>query len=1141
MTLNDSIKNMLNRLQEKVNRILNGSDSLLEQEDYAIAVARFMKLKETFISKVSLPNGDYELKYDLDKGRTILRDLLFLYFYVVTKMKTSTTCFDSYFKTAVKNHQTTYVKNVVGDKVSKNTCVISGSGVANLEKEYAIFYSEEENLVLDVVRDAIVILDMIRNSFGHNDGGEKCYYIEENNLIKIQNNGGFENFDTNVIDQDILKNIKNYLDIEIPFEYIADFGNGIEARDNDMYLMEFADLNSFLIARSLKNSSDVFKKVSVERLNFLYSIVGNDNALLQDLPKIVFSSNVSHSKLKYLFDRCELTDLKKLPVGIFSSRCTIDRIVKIHNLGKTKDEYYNDGSILNKLDVELLCSLPNLIFICSDDNFTKVLEMTDPSLHSYDKLLKVDDIAKIASGIFYDSSDKKRVEFLLSSCKSIDELKNIPSKAFSAHCSDKSLTLLVGVPADLTRLYGLPDEVFLIDCDYEKLDYLMGAERNVEILKELPPQVFSANFSVKGLKLLLRENDIRDLKYVDFTKIKNDDDIKKFSVLWGGFFNIEFIKSVPCYFFENNVSEKIIRLILPYIGRSELPDDLIRNICFSTFSFKNLRFIFSIDDNVQERDIIKVIFDYPELQSKVSQIPRFAFSSKCSLSRLNIIMGEEHEVSNLFHFEPLLLSPTISDDKIKFLLSSNYALNFFKNNDNHVFIKWLISNNVDEERIKLLCGEDLNYTVLYNVPDYIVSGYYSNEKIKFFLDKFGSVLFFKFLPPICFSADVSLVKIEYLYSLCNSLTDFCNISSYLFSSHCSIQRIYSLLSKLNNDFKMLNELPKELFLCDDSMVDSLLDLFLKNNKIKNNMFSHLNDETIALIVYMNALFSVYDKNDVNYALLDYRCLDMKTIDDLFAGKVHIDIVSNMNAVKSLCSLPEKMMKIVDDNKLSFTRKYSVNQLKNMSTSNLLNNFKDWERDFRNFFNHWLLKKLIASSKRTTDNLRNASDHLRFKQLGNGVVGIYDEETKKCSDGSSKNVVSFAARAEIKSFFKSLSLVHKQVVGNDYTSYNNCDECFAHYMDSCGISDNYYTLKSLLSDWVDNYIDETRQLCVSLFYLKNQAGISNVTAVYAGSSGFNLKYDESGAHVCENLSTWYSSLDRDVLDNDIVSIDSSFRR
>ncbi len=1126
MAISMSIKEKLNRLREKVEKIINGTDTLFEDESFVVAVANFMMKKETYIKKISLPNGDYELCYDLDKGRVILRDLLFLYFYVSLKMSDHNGLLPT-FKAALENHQKTY-NSISG--LNENTCLISGGRVSQLEDKHAIDVFSDP-FVIDVIRDAVVIVDMIRNSFGHNEEARKCYYIDNDNLIKIKNDGGFADPDNN------LNSIKNYLDLEIPFEYISKFGEGIEPRNSDIYMMELADLNAFLISSVLKYD-DVFKTASVDRLHFLYNLVENDNSLLNHLPKIFFSSSVPLSKIIYLFERCDIHELKKLPVGIYSSRCTVDRILKLHNFGRCRADYYDTGYSLDKIDVELMSKLPDLIFTCSDKNLDIVMNLTDPSLYGEDKRLKVSDISSLPRFFAFSAVSKKRVDDLLLASKNIEEFLKIPSKAFSAHFSDKKLSLLIGCPPDVTRLYDIPAHIFSDEFGSEKLEFLMGEDRDVENLKYISKKIFSNKFSVEGLRGLLNGKDVKEFRDIDFFGIRDDYDIKNLSRIWGDNPDLELLKKLPSNFFDNRVPLELTNLLVDFVDSSFFYYEFVRLVCFPTFCFDNLRYVLKFDKDKSNYELLEYIFSNNDVVENLLSIPRFAFSTKCKLSRLDVLLGENKDFTRLQNLPPSFFASSVTDEKVKFLLSSSYALEFVTEPRNFRIAKDLVY--IDNYRLKLLCGDELEYKYLLQVPDYVIFNYYENKKLEFFMGKFGFYLL-KYVPYVCFVPDVSMDKIEYLYNSVNDSRAFCNLSFFLFDPKCSIARIHYLLGKCDNNFNKINELPKELFFCDDDLVDALFDVSSKNLKVKNDLYSHLDEKNKALLIYANGLFSVMDRSVLDYSLLDYTCLDFNTSDSLFEGVTHIDVQTNMKTVESLCSSYDKFLKVVDNNRLSFTRIYQINSIKNMSGADLVVNFKQWERDFKDFFDRWLLKKLIDSSKRTTDNVRNVADHLRFMQLPSGDLGIFDEETKKNDEGSEKRTISFAARTKTKSLFKSISLIHNQVVNNDYTKFNNCDTCFASYMKAAGVEEDYYDLKNRLSFWIDNYINKTRRMCVSLYYLKSQPTYSNVTAIYHPVNDVNIKYVNSGANVCFDVDTWYNSISDEVLDNDIATIDNLFKR
>ena len=375
--------------------VINNEDVFFDRNIFPIAFSSLIKIKERMMSKYKKTSGGQEIYFDVLASRKILHDILFMSFLI----KKAT-----YLKGDVEKKN-----NFLTDLQAKKNIVVLDSDVdAQLSQTLDLLDFDMTNgqviinntSLAEVIKEAVAVLEIMRNSFGHNENGKKCYLINDNSVISINNNSN-----------------GNRLFVDFDYEYFVDFCYGIKPLVKDYDVLRIVDDNHAHIFNELslsaKDSLDIFYSSDPSRIADLFELVNHDYDLLINLPTVVFSKFVSMERILFLvkdrdnnidYDKVRL--LKKLPVSLFYDKCSIDRIKML----ATDD-----------VDFNILINLPDSLFSCSDNIF----DVKDGNYGIYFLItncfgFEINRFKELSSRWFSRSTNSKKVKFLIEHFNNFD-------------------------------------------------------------------------------------------------------------------------------------------------------------------------------------------------------------------------------------------------------------------------------------------------------------------------------------------------------------------------------------------------------------------------------------------------------------------------------------------------------------------------------------------------------------------------------------------------------------------------------------------------------------------------------------------------------------------------------------------------
>ena len=185
-----------------------------------------MRQKEIYFEKIDISKSKYELRFDYEKGKHIIWDLLFLAKVAQKQMD----------DVALNE-----VENIISESNSYGVVKVSILNCYDLELE-------------ERLKRAVVIIQKIRDSLGHRVSLDEDFIPFEiiDNMAKIQN-----------------RHPNNHLNITLPVSYLKNFGSGIISMNQHL---EIADEIDEYISNNLENDgiynlATLFYRVEPSKLN----------------------------------------------------------------------------------------------------------------------------------------------------------------------------------------------------------------------------------------------------------------------------------------------------------------------------------------------------------------------------------------------------------------------------------------------------------------------------------------------------------------------------------------------------------------------------------------------------------------------------------------------------------------------------------------------------------------------------------------------------------------------------------------------------------------------------------------------------------------------------------------------------------
>lgn len=1095
--------NMVEEFENKrefVRKVLAGDERavVLFNQSYDAAVARFMKLKETIIEKVSI-GSSYDLIFDIEKSRKLLWDLLFLA--EIVKYESAK---DPVIKQKFED----------GLNAKKKLVKFTDSRLSSLLNEEAVEVVPSDNVktLEDILIEAICILDSLRNSFGHNEKGVYCFYDEATRRIFIKN-------DNNL----------NSLDFSFDFSYLADFGNGIKPFWKDKNIRDVVDINHAEIFRKLgfraKDNLDIFYRTSPLRFNFLLSLVGNNYERLLDLPVILFSSNVSEERINFILDHVpNLEYLNELPVILFSEKCTEERIKRL-------------GGVYT-IDFERLKKFPNKLFTCHSSCLTVLDYLLNNGVVE-------DDLKLYPAGLFNVGFNIDKVKYIVELDGEVDfeNLIGISSSFFSGYVNLDKIKMMIKSKNDLQYLSNLPVSIFTYDFDLKKWQYLSEFGNPLAIMTKLPSVAFTSKCSYERFCFVIDYFRVENLEKVDekfFMSNGVSDNKLNFFV---NNLTVEEILKLPSYILGCDID---ISLLIKYyeINKNFLFTSLLPERMFSIdLNIEFIKFLYDIPvDGFDE--VIKYISARPDIVESLNRLPKYIFSvylphqlqdapfrfshglledeseflrwdSSSELERFNkikLIIGENKNISNLYDLKDIIFDDLVSYERLKYVTNNGTDIGRLKElcTPSYEDVFNILFSSVSLDKIKCICGEKLDIDLLLKFPKYFLQ-FTSLEDLKKILDIFDKNS--NELSYLSFNhGDAD--KILFFIGEEHDLEKLTFVPEICFSAECSLERIKCIMKLIDYNYDILGKLPKEIFTCHDILVNKMLNDFNDISiAMQKSVFGINDDKIISLVVYVNSLFNVINPGFLKKKEIDTHCFNLKEISGI--DQSLIDSTSqNIYIALTDSSILDS---IIDD--FSFTRCFKG--VDKMSTQDLILAFKEWEKKLYN----QLYLNLSDLNSDLLYSSRNASAHIRFEYIAPNVIKMNDSYKKYIIDEFGKiekvDICTFDADVECDEFFDFVSSVQDQVFSESYTLDDevrrslifNPISASGKYCDES----EFFRLYREFNDKLKAFVDETKNLIISLCYLKEKKRIVNAKAIYRPDIG--ISFVGSGIQVVGSAVFW----------------------
>lgn len=1085
-----SIEEEFRDKREFVRKVLAGDERavVLFNQSYDAAVARFMKLKETIIEKVS-SGSSYDLIFDIEKSRKLLWDLLFLAEIVK---------YESSKDPAIKK------KFEDGLNAKKKLVKFTDSRLSSLLNEEAVEVVPSDNVktLEDILMEAICILDSLRNSFGHNENHVNCGYDNTTNKVTVRNS-----------------NSMNYLDVSFDFSYLADFGNGIKPFWKDKNIRDVVDINHAEIFRKLgfraKDNLDIFYRTSPLRFNFLLSLVGNNYERLLDLPVILFSSNVSEERINFILDHVpNLEYLNEVPVILFSERCTEERIKTL-------------GGV-DTIDFERLKKFPNKLFTCHSSCLTVLNYFLDNGV-------TLDELKLYPRGLFNVGFNIDKIKYIVELDGEVDfnNLIGLPDALFSGNASLNKLKMMIKSKNDLQYLSKIPVSAFTFEFDLRKWQFLAKFENPLAIMTKFPSVAFTSKCTYERFCFVIDYFGIENLERVDERIFMiGGIDADKINFLVDNL-TPEEILTLPGYIFGGETNTELLKKFYE-INKNVLSTSMLpERMFYYDLNIEFVKYLYDIPV-VGFDEVIKYILARPDIVESINRLPKYIFSvylphqlqdapfrfshglqedeteflrwdSSGELERFNkikLIIGEKKNISNLYDLKDVIFDDLVSYERLKYVTNNGTDIGRLKVlcTPSYEDVFNILFSSVSLDKIKYICGEKLDIDLLLKFPKFFLQ-FTSLEDLKKILDIFdkdsNELSYLSFIR-------VDVDKILFFIGEEHDLEKLTLVPEICFYAECSLDRIKLIMERIGYNYDIFKKLPKEIFTCDDVLVDQMLNDFTDVSiAIQKSVFGINDDKIISLVAYVNSLFNVINPDFFKKKEIDAHCFNLKEIRGV--KKEIIDAAS-----QKIFDVLKNLDKIFY--KYSFTDYIKPYNIDAMSSQDLISVFVKWESYIKNaIFLNELYSNLLDLNSSLLHSSRNASAHFRFEYIAPNVIKMNDSEKKYIIDEFGKiekiDICTFEADVECSEFFDFVSSVQDQFFSNPYmldwdarrsiisnlvlASGKNCSE------------DEFRQLYDEFWDKLKIYIDETWDLVRSICYLKDEKHVVNAKPIYIGASGYSI--------------------------------------
>lgn len=1047
-----SIEEQFKDKREFVRKVLAGDERavVLFNQSYDAAVARFMKLKETVVEKVYRldSNYRYDLYFDLQESRKIIWDILFLAELIKSECSTDPD---------KKNKLEQSLKSKYNLVNFTNSSASALSNVRALE----VVPSDDGKSLEDVLKEAICIFDSIRNSFGHNEGGLDCYYDETNNKVNIKNqpDGG-----------------NNYMDVSIDFSYLADFGCGIKPLSEHTGIKEVVDYNNAAIFEKMgfkiKDNLDIFYRTSPDRVNYLLNLVDNSYERLVDLPTILFSSSVSEERITDLLeDSRNINNIVDLPSAVFYSRCSKKRLLQLcrgEDFGLSEEqrnsidiEKYINEYKFDESDIETLKLFPDSLFLCSDAGlkvFYYLLNMgvdvNDLQYYSFrlflsktitlDKLeyfVNLDGEVNPENLLYLNKNILSNESILNDTVKRIISSKDdliyifnlpcIPHNIWSYYSTKVVLPFLFEYTEDWRKFFVLPNIVFTPNCELSRLELLLD-NFTVDFLSLLPEYIFSSKISDKKVEWLIDSvNDFDDLVSLPAEFLGHKLDLLKMYV--GPQNDFSRLLKLPKGMFDWDVNLKILKYIfdIPYDNDKDIVEYIFNND-YCLYAIK--KFPENVFKILVPEQFGRVNFDTDGMshdELKVYKDADFCLHER-HFEKLKLILGEPKSSSNLFDLDLRIFNTDYSIDKIKHVLGENNDLSNLRKlfePKYKAIVNIVLSPSIDLDMLLLIGNGKLDFDSILAAPK-VFDFYRSYDYVKSWIELVGGPTNLSILNTLPFSAFYveNDVKVEYFLGEDKNYQRLSLIPSFCFDSNCSLDRIKLIMGKIDNDYSVLNKLPKEIFFCNDNLVTDLLEKYNDVSVgIQKSIFGLNDDKVISLIIYLNSLLSITSKNNILNKKINIEAFDFSNV-QYFSSPLLENGANEINSKLNDCfNNTGSFAKLLED--YSFENKFA--DISSMTNDELEAAYNQWENEVR----AWLFSSVFKICSKLYTSTRNSAEHIRIFCDSDGKILVLDQINKMTDSGDgtiTKDVKNtFYAEANVNKLFNFASSVHDWCFNNEF--------------------------------------------------------------------------------------------------------------
>jgi len=550
--------------------------------------------------------------------------------------------------------------------------------------------------------------------------------------------------------------------------------------------------------------------------------------------------------------------------------------------------------------------------------------------------------------LFYRTNPKKLKFLLEKACGEIENLKELPTEVFYNECSEERLEyLLEKANGEIENLKELPPVVFSSSCSEERLEYLLEkANGELSKLKELPIGVFYNTCSEERLEYLLK---------------KANGELSK-------------LKDLPIGVFYNTCSKERLEYLLEKVnGELSKLKDLPIGVFYNTCSKERLEYLLKKANG--------------EL-SKLKDLPTGVFYNTCSKERLEYLLEKVNgELSKLKELPIGVFYNECSEERLEYLLEKvNGEIENLKELPTEVF-----NNECSEERLEYLLEKaNGELSKLKDLPIGVFYNECSEERLEYLLEKAnGEIEKLKDLPIGVFYNECSEERLEYLLEKVNGeLSKLKDLPIGVFSFNCSEERLEYLLEKANGELSKLTEIPSELFTCNQNVFEELYNTH-EMNMIKS-ILGIGDEKQIALMVYMNAVFSKYQQ-EIENEYLDTTNITIETRTETAKN-------DEIKIQKTLKEIIEKIKKL-QNLKIQTNSRATLGAAKGIILSITPRTTLD--------------KKIKETNDEIKNRIGNSARHFRIEPTDKNTI-VLEDYTKE-ADGIKK--LAFRAKTTIKDLFQ----------------------------------------------------------------------------------------------------------------------------